>query len=214
MGDRQVGRRIAGDAFYSTFGMSPEVCSTASHGRVTDICSISNTAGDMEIDNDKQISSLPMHDIEQQTHHPTTRSYHVLPFTNSILHTAQLGSSGMLICDWDQFKTTYTLSIHFRLPEIVGARALKVNFSIRQSAAYWTSISLRSGTITLSNLVGCDSDIWKACIKGDESAARTLINSRKASPYDSFGGCTCDNPWRCWGSICVTDGDTVLVVGI
>ena len=105
----------------------------------------------VESESDNQLLPLSAYRREQQSLCTSERSHRVLPFTDPVINTTMPRSSGILTCEWDQFKSTYAVSAHFRLPELFGRRVLNIDFAIRLSAVYWTSISLRSGTISVSN---------------------------------------------------------------
>jgi len=138
--------------------------------------------------------------------------YNFLP-TARCTTTLRPTSFGLFIYHWDQYKVTYSLALHLRLPDLFGRKALVVNFMLRQNAVYWLSLSCRYGTMGISNLVTCRADIWQACLAGDERTVRDLIHSRRASPYDILERCICKDPHRshhcCWRLV---SRDTILSV--
>ena len=207
--DVQIEQLPSGNAFHSTSTMTAKVRNKTVYREVE------STTNSARSDNDKQLLPLLTHSREQQDPWTTTRSYRVLPFTDPVINASMPRSSGMLRCEWDQFKTTYSVSAHYRLPQLFGRRAVNIDFALHQLAVYWTSISLRSGTISVSNLGTCKSSIWRACVTGDEATVRALTINGKASPYDCFDECMCDRLWRpCHCPCQFESGDTVLPVGI
>ena len=167
---------------------------------------------EIELHEDKSTTDLGDHQLISRStqRFKAPKSHGVLISTRESLSI--LGSdrkskpSCTLSSFWDQYKTVYVLSVYLRLPRFCGPRALVIDLAIRRSALYMSSLKLLHGTLSISNMVTCQSEIWRACTEGEEGVVRDLINARKASPYDSFGSCTCSR--YCY----VKCGDTILVV--
>ncbi|MCJ1402522.1 hypothetical protein MMC11_005742 [Xylographa trunciseda] len=214
MNDGQLSRAKTAHLAQSIHDTTSETCNTPRAWQLEESSTISRITEHAERGDNEQLSLESARSGEHRGQHLITRSYRALPLLDFILGASDPRSSGMLTCEWDQFKTTYGLSMYLRLPDFLGRRALIIDFAVRQPAIYWTGLSLRNGTISLSNLVTCQSEIWKACVSGDEGAVRGLMNARLASPFDTFDRCTCETNWGDSHDRNFTNGDTVLAAAI
>ena len=205
----------------STFGItSTQQANSCEPQRLTDASNgdTSSWATELDAEEDQSIAEhkrdsdaylLPQESKSRESRHVTRTIYDILSCRNS----NSFESSGFFTYNWDQYKTTYALSLHLRLPGFLRYKALNLAFMARQNASYWLSLSLLHGTMGVSNLVPCKSEIWPACLSGDVRAVRDLICSRRASVWDIFDRCNCilshptDSP--CCG---LRGGDTVLLV--
>jgi len=75
---------------------------------------------------------------------------------------------------------------YLRLPVLTykGNKAFVMTLSYRTWQTSWTSFSILGGELGFKNVVTRDSDIVKACIKGDTLKVRDLFLSGKANLTD------------------------------
>jgi len=64
------------------------------------------------------------------------KARHVIRTVYNLLFTSyrtssSIQSTGLFSCNWDQYKTTYTLSLHLRLPDFIGRKVLNLGFTAR-----------------------------------------------------------------------------------
>jgi hypothetical protein len=95
-----------------------------------------------------------------------------------------LSSEVLLIRSENEFQTAYQLYARLPVFWFWGQKAFILSTSLRRMRTVWPNFQVLNGSLSFCNLVPVDSEVVKACKRGDIIAVRDLFRAHKASPTD------------------------------
>lgn len=92
-----------------------------------------------------------------------------------------LGSYFILTTSQNEFQLAY--EFYTRIP-IPGRMAFILSLSLRRMSGILPNISVMDGGLNFFNIVPIESEIVKACRRGDRVVVQNLFREKKAAPND------------------------------
>lgn len=84
----------------------------------------------------------------------------------------------------NEFQNAYELYARLPFFWFWGQKALILSTSLRKMRTSWPNFQILNGSLNFCNLVPMESDIVRACRRGDVIAVRDLFREHKTSPND------------------------------
>lgn len=82
------------------------------------------------------------------------------------------------------FQTWHDFYLRLPVPSYQGNKAFIMALTYRTWPTSWVSFSILGGEVGFKNVVSKDSDIIRACIRGDTLTVRDMFLNREARPTD------------------------------
>ncbi|KAF1962692.1 ankyrin [Byssothecium circinans] len=114
----------------------------------------------------------------------TTVFRHGYSFALSEYWSSLLGSDIELNTSKNAFQKAYTFHTKASFPLLSRRITFVLSVCVRRGLGSWSNFSLVHGGLDVFNIIPCESDIVRACERGDTVAVRTLFLQREAAPND------------------------------
>lgn len=115
---------------------------------------------------------------------------HRYSFTLSEYWRKSLGSDMEFISSANRYQSAHVVYARIPLLPVFGRKNFILSLSFRRASGFWPNISLLGGGLHFINVIDHDSEIVRACRKGDIVAVRKLFLEKKASPSDTTTECS------------------------